>query len=144
MSSMASLAQQYRCTDSARGTLGKQLLPALCLPRHDACLWLCGCSEIPDEDAKKPEGWLDEEPDEVDDAGEHTPGAGVQVNDGNVPPPSCWQHALAASQACGKACTTKGRAQPAALLSRGTWSGAWMLIMAHAFLCRGQEARGLG
>jgi hypothetical protein len=30
------------------------------------------CREIPDEDAKKPEGWLDDEPDEVDDAGELT------------------------------------------------------------------------
>jgi len=28
---------------------------------------------IPDEDAKKPEGWLDNEPEEVDDPGEWNP-----------------------------------------------------------------------
>ena len=30
---------------------------------------LASCREIPDEDAKKPEGWLDEEPAEIDDPG---------------------------------------------------------------------------
>jgi calnexin len=28
------------------------------------------CREIPDEEAEKPEGWLDDEPDEVDDTGQ--------------------------------------------------------------------------
>ena len=47
-----------------------------CLPGvtvHLMCASLdAGCSTIPDEDAQKPEGWLDNEPAEIDDTSERS------------------------------------------------------------------------
>ncbi len=52
--------------DSINTTFAKQGQPGI----NSLLACLSPFREIPDEDAKKPEGWLDEEPAEIDDPGE--------------------------------------------------------------------------